>query len=367
MHAAHLLAVDVLGPDLCHPVEVGVLDSGVERLVDRLDRRWCRRSRDLAPSTAATTRTASAFGRTRAPARTTRRPARPARSRRGWRRRCRRTGAGAVRRRRAGGPGSVSARHRSAAGSRARPSPSMPASSAQLCSAFLAKPEARVEHDLLLGARPRPATASTRAASSVAHLGHDVVVVRPRRPCRRLWPRQCITTYGTPASATTPRHLRVGQPAADVVDQRRPGRDGRLGDLGPRGVDADRHALRDQLADHRDDPAELLLAAARGRRPAGSTRRRRRRCRRPAATSSRPCAIARRRIEVAAAVGERVGGDVDHAHHQAAPGGLRGIAGHAVRASAPDRSRASTGVPAGIALASPRMIRLIASARVAAL
>ena len=101
----------------------------------------------------------------------------------------------------------------------------------------------------------------------------------------------------------------------------------RLGDRGAVGVDRQRHAVRGQPLDHRDDPAQLLLGRRPAARPAGSTRRRRRRGRRRPSRIARPCATASSTRRVAAAVGERVGGDVEDAD-DADPVGARRHALH---------------------------------------
>ena len=140
------------------------------------------------------------------------------------------------------------------------PSPtsrSRPASSAQLCSAFLANPRPGVEHQLLRG-DPGGDASSTRAISSRADLGDDVAV--PRRGVHlAAVPAPVHQHPGHAGLGDQLGHVRVGQPAADVVDEHGAGRERRLGDRGPGGVDAGAHAGGGQLADHREHPAALLL------------------------------------------------------------------------------------------------------------
>ena len=87
---------------------------------------------------------------------------------------------------------------RPAAGVRAAASRSSEASSAQLCSAFLAKPMPGIE-DQRVGAIPAAMAAASRSCKLGAHLGHHVGV--PGAACMsKLGPRPCIRTYGTPRS-----------------------------------------------------------------------------------------------------------------------------------------------------------------------
>ena len=69
---------------------------------------------------------------------------------------------------------------------------------------------------------PAPASASTRAVSSRAHLGDDVVVHAPGPACRGCARASAWRRTGPPRSATSGRHLGVGEAAADVVDDARP-------------------------------------------------------------------------------------------------------------------------------------------------
>src|SRR5207302_883202 len=55
------------------------------------------------------------------------------------------------------------------------------------------------------------------------------------------------------------RHVGIGEPAADVVDQDRPRGHGGLRHPDPHGVDAHGDARPGQLGDHGENPAQLLV------------------------------------------------------------------------------------------------------------
>ena len=127
-------------------------------------------------------------------------------------------------------------------------------------------------------------------------------------------PRQCIRIHGTPASATTPGHVRIGQAAGDVVDQCRARVERRRGNGGPRRIDAGRDAIGGELTDHRQDASafdrriDALRPRAR-RFPADVDERRTLRTHPPAVLHRV------RETRVSAAVGKGVRRDVEDADH----------------------------------------------------
>ena len=208
---------------------------------------------------------------------------------------------------------------REAPTSTGRPRPisrSSPASRAQLCSARLAKPSPGSSTSCS-GATPAATTSSTRAMSSA----HTSVTTSPYWAAAyisRLCPRQCISTHGTPASATSSAMFLSASPPLTSLTRVAPALDGRLGHLGARGVDAGPHAGGGELADHREHPPALLV----GVDPVGAG---------PGRLAADVDVVGARgvhlqpvgdrggRVGEAAAVGEGVRGDVEDAHHHAAP------------------------------------------------
>ena len=126
----------------------------------------------------------------------------------------------------------------------------------------------------------------------------------------------CIRQQSDAALGDQRGHLRVAAQRGHVVDHRRAGVERRGGHRGLGGVDRDlRGAVRPSPAPR--SPAARAGAPPRratGSAPGGSTRRRCRGSSAPSRSSCEPVGDRRRRVEVAAAVGERVGRDVDHAH-----------------------------------------------------
>ena len=120
----------------------------------------------------------------------------------------------------------------------------------------LREPEARVEHDPAWvdagqhrGVHPRDQLGP--------HLPEHVLVRRePAHPVAVTAPVHEDPRH--PGLRDHPGHRGVGEATGHVVDDRRPGLQNGLGDRGARGVDADRHALGDELAHHRQHPAQLL-------------------------------------------------------------------------------------------------------------
>jgi len=120
-----------------------------------------------------------------------------------------------------------------------------------------------------------------------------------------------------------PGHVRVGQPAADVVHQGGSGVQGGFRDGRPHGVHADEGAGADEGGDDRDYPAQFLFGAdPLGTRAGGFTAD----VDDVRALGDELQAMGDRgaRVLPLTAVGERVGRDVDHSHHQAPAGGLEG-------------------------------------------
>ena len=173
-----------------------------------------------------------------------------------------------------------------------------------------------VEHDPLLGdplrqRRRHPLGELRRAPRS-----------RRRRTRRRLsmswrWPRQCITTYGTPAAATTGASPGSARPPQTSLTSRAPAATAASATSARMVSTLTMTPGRGQLAGPPGRPGAAPRSATPARRRAGWTRRRRRRCRRPAATSVETVGDGACRVEPPPAVGERVGRDVHHAHHEA--------------------------------------------------
>ena len=104
-------------------------------------------------------------------------------------------------------------------------------------------------------------------------------------------PRQCMTTKGAPGGGDRGHHARVGEAAADVVDEDGARRERPLGDGGAHRVHGDRDALRGQAPHHGDDPpssssSSTRVAPGRVDSPPTSTRSA------PCATRSMPCLTA---------------------------------------------------------------------------
>ena len=171
-------------------------------------------------------------------------------------------------------------------------------------------------------------------------------------------PACASSTSLQPRSAHSAGELGVGPQGGDVVDDRGPGVERRLGDRRLRGVDRDRRRRGRRPAPR---PRARRGRARPPRRPpgarAGSTRRRCRAGRRPGAASSRPWAIARSGSRNSAAVGERVRGHVDDPHQARAIAHARSIArtrkrrgaGRGPPLEATTFGRAATGSRSGVA------------------
>ena len=101
------------------------------------------------------------------------------------------------------------------------------------------------------------------------------------------------------------RHLRVRQAAADVVDDRCAGSDGRLGDRGPHRIDGDRRPGVGERGDDGDDPAQLLGLDRSGRPGTGRLAADVEDVR-PFGEQEHPALDGRVRVEPLAAVAERV-------------------------------------------------------------
>ena len=184
---------------------------------------------------------------------------------------------------------------------------------------------------------PASTSAVDPAGELVAHVGDDVVVDGELlHPVARAAPVH--GDVGTRASADEPAIAGVGQAAADVVDEHRAGGERRVGDLGAHGVDADDDPGGGERRDDGQDagaappPASTRPAPGPGRLAAdvdevGAVGERGRARGATAASAS----------SHSAAVAERVGRDVDDAHHEAAVESLRaGAAGRGVPGAARD-------------------------------
>ena len=130
-------------------------------------------------------------------------------------------------------------------------------------------------------------------------------------------PRVCITTNIAPALGDQRQHRRVGGPARDVVDDARAGLDCRGRDLGLGGVDAHGDVRSAPPTPARRARSERTSSAALdrlGARPGGLAAD----VEHGGAGGGQLQAVRDRelRIEVAAAVGERVRSDVDDAHER---------------------------------------------------
>ena len=162
--------------------------------------------------------------------------------------------------------------------------------------------------------RPRPVDP---AGEHVADLGDDVVVTRAACMVRGS-PCMCISTTPAPASATIPGQVGVALQAADVVDDRGPGRQAPRGrprpwSCRPRSARATRPASASttgmtrrssSTTGHRLGPGPARLAA--DVEQVGAF-----------VDQPRACSTAAVGVEDPAAVGEAVGGDVDDPHHPA--------------------------------------------------
>ena len=188
----------------------------------------------------------------------------------------------------------------------------VPRSSRQLCSARLGEAESRIEHQDRSGATPAASAASTARRSS-SRTSATTSSYRRAHTCPCCVPRQCINITaagigGDPASRGSAR------PPDTSLIPARTGRERGLGDLRTGGVDGQRDVLGGKVGDHRHDPLHLGCPRPPGSRPVGSTRRRRRSAAHPA---PHPPAVRQRGVDahIPAAVGERVGSDVEDAHH----------------------------------------------------
>ena len=216
----------------------------------------------------------------------------------------------------AAGPGTPCGTRRPARGARAPCSRSRWAQQAPVVRGVLGEAQAGVEHDPL-AAHARGHHGFHPRGQLAAHVGDDVVV-RPRSAASRCCaPRQCMTTYGTPAPATTAAMSGSARPPLTSLTSAGAGLERRVGHLGAHRVDAD-HAPRPASSAHdRADPAQLLvLGRALGAGPG-----------RLATDVDQVGALGEQLqavrdgglgLEPLAAVGEGVGRHVDHAHDDAA-------------------------------------------------
>ncbi len=124
---------------------------------------------------------------------------------------------------------------------------------------------------------------------------------------------------GHPGVGDHPSHAEVGQPARDVVDHGRSGIQSRASHRPAQGVDADHGPGRRERGHDGEHAAAFLLlghpvGAGAGRLTADVDQVG------PLGEQPQPLLGRGARVEEGPAVGEGVGGDVDHAHDQAAAG-----------------------------------------------
>ena len=138
-----------------------------------------------------------------------------------------------------------------------------PASSCQLCASgpqaagFLLNPSPG-SSTIIDGSTPSAVTASIRWASSSCTSRTTSRVDGPLLHVVAV-PAPVHHDVGHARLGHQPGHVRVGEPAADVVDQADARLDGPLGHLGAHRVHADHRPRPDQLGDDRLDPAQLLV------------------------------------------------------------------------------------------------------------
>jgi hypothetical protein len=179
----------------------------------------------------------------------------------------------------------------------------------------LGEADTRIEHDSISGDTDLVTGPQTLPQLS-RHFGHDILVLglgvhMPAMPA----PVHRHIRHGGFRNGC--QHLLISQPTADIVDQHRARRN-RVGrQLRPHGVDADRHTGRTETLNDWQHPAALLgRRNPQGARSGGLT-----------ADVHQVGALrhqgdARRdrqlRLDESATVAERIGGDVEHPHHQRA-------------------------------------------------
>ena len=116
--------------------------------------------------------------------------------------------------------------------------------SAQLCSAVLAKPSPGSTM-IRSAATPAAQRLVDPARQLVAHVGDHVAVGGQRLHVGGV-PAPVHEHVRAAGVGDHAAHVRVGQPAGDVVDDRGPGLERGRGDRGAGGVDTGRHAGRGQ-------------------------------------------------------------------------------------------------------------------------
>ena len=199
-----------------------------------------------------------------------------------------------------------------------------------------------------------------RAPPALPQLGDHLRPSRPRSAGSRCMvaksPRRCMSTAGTPRSATSAGQAGIEAEAADVVDEVGARRRGRRAATAALVVSTESRPAP-AVAQGRDDGhhAPDLLAGVHAAAPPGpvdspptSTMSA------PASKRARPCATAAVGLGEAAAVGERVRGHVEHTHDPGplAEDGLRPAQGEPVRP--PGGARASIAPPAARRRAAPK-------------
>ena len=191
------------------------------------------------------------------------------------------------------------------------------ASSRQLCSAGLAKPNPGSSTICSRSDAARRTRSSTRPVSS-RHTSWTTSSYDARDCMWVLCARQCMATYCTPESATTAAIPGSARPPLTSLTTLAPACRAWRGHVGAHGVDAETRAPAARARPPPGAPGAAPPARSAARRRAGWTPR-------PTSSRSAPCssssqAVRHRggRLEPLAAVAEGVGGDVDHAHHQGA-------------------------------------------------
>ena len=191
------------------------------------------------------------------------------------------------------------------------------ASRSRLCSTRLAEADAGIGAQRL-GRDPRGARDVRAARRGSRRPRHDVVVARARAASCAARPACAWRRTPAPARGDDVEDVGIGAAGGHVVHDRRSGLERGGRHRGLAGVDAHGHlGLGGQATRRPATPGGALRASSTGigtgtGRLAADVEQIGAR-RRPAAS---PCATAAIGVEVAAAVGERVGRDVDDAHHR---------------------------------------------------
>ena len=177
----------------------------------------------------------------------------------------------------------------------------------------LGEAEPGVEHEPV-GADPRGESGVATGGELAAYLRNDVGV------CRAVLHVDAVPSPVHDDERNLRRrdkgqHLRVGEPPADIVDERRSGGERSARDLRPHRVDRHSGSLGGQRRHDGNHPTQLLVdAGTRRPRPGGLTPD----VEQVGPVGEQAACVRDRRVglEPLTAVAERVGGDVDDAHDQ---------------------------------------------------